>query len=156
MTSRLSSAAERVNSEWALKVVTDRLLAVYDEIKDDYLRERSSDIEDVTRRLLVALSGESLHGRRLTEDAVIVAEELMPSTIGELDFTHIKAIAPTWAVGLRTRRSSLAVWASPPSWACATSTVIRAQGDTVVLDARAGEVVLHPSPETFEAFKQKR
>ena len=33
---------ERVNGEWAVKVVTDRLLAVYDEIKDDYLRERSS------------------------------------------------------------------------------------------------------------------
>ena len=83
---------ERVGSEWAVKVVTDRLLAVYDEIKDDYLRERSSDIEDVTRRLLVALSGESMRGRKLTEDAVVVAEELMPSTIAELDFTHIKAV----------------------------------------------------------------
>ena len=91
--SRPSYASERVGSEWAVKVVTDRLLAVYDEIKDDYLRERSSDIEDVTRRLLVALSGESMHGRRLTEDAVVVAEELMPSTIAELDFTHIKAVA---------------------------------------------------------------
>src|SRR5207237_33600 len=57
------------------------------------LRERSSDVEDVTRRLLVALSGESMRGRHLTEDAVIVAEELMPSTIAELDFTHINAIA---------------------------------------------------------------
>ncbi len=32
-------------------------------------------------------------GRRLTEDAVVVAEELMPSTLAELDFTHIKAFA---------------------------------------------------------------
>ena len=83
---------ENVNSEWAVKVVTDRLLAVYEEIKDDYLRERSSDIEDVTRRLLVALSGGSMLGRRLTEDAVVVAEELMPSTLAELDFTHIKTV----------------------------------------------------------------
>ena len=84
---------EPVNSEWAVKVVTDRLLAVYEEIKDDYLRERSSDIEDVTRRLLVALTGESMGGRRLTEDAVVVAEELMPSTLAELDFAHVKAVA---------------------------------------------------------------
>src|SRR3712207_8467428 len=34
-----------------------------------------------------------MRGRRLTEDAVVVAEELMPSTIAELDFTHIKAVA---------------------------------------------------------------
>ncbi|MBC7933274.1 MAG: hypothetical protein H7Z38_22140, partial [Rubrivivax sp.] len=84
---------EVVGSEWAVKVVTDRLLAVYEEIKDDYLRERSSDIEDVTRRLLVALSGESMGGRHLTEDSIVVAEELMPSTIAELDFTYIKAVA---------------------------------------------------------------
>src|SRR6266704_6363981 len=37
---------ERANAEWALKVVGDRLLSIYSEIKDDYLRERGSDIED--------------------------------------------------------------------------------------------------------------
>src|SRR5688572_15837089 len=45
------------NAEWAVKVVGDRLLSLYSEIKDEYLRERGSDIEDVMQRLLVALSG---------------------------------------------------------------------------------------------------
>jgi len=67
---------ESVNSEWAVKVVTDRVLAVYEEIKDDYLRERSSDIEDVMRRLLVALAGDE-RAPRLSEDAVLVADELL-------------------------------------------------------------------------------
>jgi phosphotransferase system enzyme I (PtsI) len=53
---------ECANAEWAVKVASDKLLAVYAEIKDDYLRERSSDIEDVTRRLIVALSGEAQSG----------------------------------------------------------------------------------------------
>ena len=48
---------EHANAEWAVKVVGDGLLQLYSEIKDDYLRERGSDIEDVMRRLLVALSG---------------------------------------------------------------------------------------------------
>ena len=39
------------------EVVGDRLLHLYSQIKDDYLRERGSDIEDVAQRLLVALSG---------------------------------------------------------------------------------------------------
>ena len=84
---------EHVNAEWAVKVVSDRLLAIYTEIKDDYLRERSSDIEDVTRRILFALSGERPDNQRLTEDAVIVAEELMPSAAAELDFARVRAIA---------------------------------------------------------------
>lgn len=139
---------ERVGSEWAVKVVTDRLLAVYDEIKDDYLRERSSDIEDVTRRLLVALSGESMRGRRLTEDAVVVAEELMPSTIAELDFTHIKAVA-TDVGGWTSHTAIIARGLGIPAVVGLRDFYRAARtGDACIIDARAGEVVLHPTPET--------
>src|SRR3990172_728331 len=76
---------ERANAEWALKVVGDQLLSVYSEIKDDYLRERGSDIEDVIQRLLVALSGEQPAHRNLSQDAVIVSQDLLPSAVAELD-----------------------------------------------------------------------
>jgi phosphotransferase system enzyme I (PtsI) len=139
---------ERVGSEWAVKVVTDRLLAVYDEIKDDYLRERSSDVEDVTRRLLVALSGESMRGRRLTEDAVVVAEELMPSTIAELDFTHIKAVA-TDVGGWTSHTAIIARGLGIPAVVGLRDFYRAARtGDACVIDARTGEVVLHPTQET--------
>ncbi len=139
---------ERVGSEWAVKVVTDRLLAVYDEIKDDYLRERSSDIEDVTRRLLVALSGESMRGRRLTEDAVVVAEELMPSTIAELDFTHIKAVA-TDVGGWTSHTAIIARGLGIPAVVGLRDLYRAARtGGACVISGRAGEVVLHPTPET--------
>src|SRR5206468_10380 len=53
---------EHANAEWAAKVVGDRLLSIYRQINDDYLRERGSDIEDVIQRLLANLTGEvSLH-----------------------------------------------------------------------------------------------
>ena len=140
--------SERVGSEWAVKVVTDRLLAVYDEIKDDYLRERSSDIEDVTRRLLVALSGESMRGRRLTEDAVVVAEELMPSTIAELDFTHIKAVA-TDVGGWTSHTAIIARGLGIPAVVGLRDFYRAARtGDACVIDARTGEVILHPTQET--------
>jgi phosphotransferase system enzyme I (PtsI) len=147
---------ECVNSEWAVKVVTDRLFAVYEEIKDDYLRERSSDIEDVTRRLLVALSGESMLGRRLTEDAVVVAEELMPSTLAELDFTHIKAFA-TDVGGWTSHTAIIARGLGIPAVVGLREFYRAARtGDPVVIDAGRGEVTLHPTPETLERFAQER
>ncbi len=143
---------ESVNSEWAVKVVTDRILAVYDEIKDDYLRERSSDIEDVTRRLLVALSGESMLGRRLTEDAVVVAEELMPSTLAELDFTHIKAFA-TDVGGWTSHTAIIARGLGIPAVVGLRDFYRAARtGDQIVIDAGRGEVTLHPTPETLERY----
>jgi phosphotransferase system enzyme I (PtsI) len=144
--------AESVNSEWAVKVVTDRILAVYEEIKDDYLRERSSDIEDVTRRLLVALSGESMLGRPLTEDAVVVAEELMPSTLAELDFTHIKAFA-TDVGGWTSHTAIIARGLGIPAVVGLRDFYRAARtGDQIVIDAGRGEVTLHPTPETLERY----
>ena len=148
--------AERVGAEWAVKVVTDRLLAVYEEIKDDYLRERSADIEDVTRRLLVALSGESMRGRHLTEDAVIVAEELMPSTLAELDFARIKAVA-TDVGGWTSHTAIIARGLGIPAVVGLRDFYRAARtGDTAVIDARSGEVVLHPTPATLEGFVAAR
>ncbi|HZI20664.1 MAG TPA: phosphoenolpyruvate--protein phosphotransferase [Pyrinomonadaceae bacterium] len=142
--------AERVNAEWAVKVVTDRVLAVYEEIKDDYLRERSSDIEDVTRRLLVALSGESLPSRQLTEDACLVAEELMPSTIAEIDFSHVRAIA-TDAGGWTSHTAIIARGLGIPAVVGLRDFYRQARtGDQILIDARRGEVFLHPAGATLE------
>ena len=145
-----------MGSEWAVKVVTDRLLAVYDEIKDDYLRERSSDIEDVTRRLLVALSGESMGVRRLTEDAVVVAEELMPSTLAELDLMHVKAVA-TDVGGWTSHTAIIARGLGIPAVVGLRDFYRSARtGDQIVIDAGRGEVVLHPTPAALERVGDER
>src|SRR5262249_50658055 len=47
----------KISAEWAVREVADRIAAVYRQVKDPYLRERASDIEDVAIRLLTNLSG---------------------------------------------------------------------------------------------------
>lgn len=146
---------ERANAEWAVKVASDKLLAVYAEIKDDYLRERSSDIEDVTRRLLVALSGEA-QSRRLTQDAIVVAEELLPSSAAELDFSHVRAIASD-AGGWTSHTAIIARGLGIPAIVGLRDLYRHARtGDEIVIDAGRGEVVLHPSGATIEHFKETR
>ncbi len=144
---------ERANAEWAVKVAADRLLAIYSEIKDDYLRERGSDIEDVMQRILVALSGEQPEHRRLTEDAIIVAEDLLPSTVAELDFEHARAIA-TDAGGWTSHTAIIARALGIPSVVGLRDLHRQARtGDEIVVDALNGEVVLHPAPETLEHYR---
>jgi phosphoenolpyruvate-protein phosphotransferase (PTS system enzyme I) len=144
---------ERVNAEWAVKVAADRILSVYAEIKDDYLRERGSDIEDVTQRILVALSGERTDHRRLTEDAVIVAEDLLPSAVAELDFEHARAIA-TDAGGWTSHTAIIARGLGIPAIVGLRDLHRHARtGDTIVVDAQQGVVVLHPSKTTVEDYK---
>ncbi|HEY1403117.1 MAG TPA: phosphoenolpyruvate--protein phosphotransferase [Pyrinomonadaceae bacterium] len=146
---------ELANAEWAVKVASDKLLAVYAEIKDDYLRERSSDIEDVTRRLLVALSGEA-QSRRLTEDAIIVAEELLPSSAAELDFSHVRAIASD-AGGWTSHTAIIARGLGIPAIVGLRDLYRHARtGDEIVIDAGRGVAVLHPTGATLEHFTAAR
>jgi phosphotransferase system enzyme I (PtsI) len=145
---------ERANAEWAVKVAADRLLAIYSEIKDDYLRARGSDIEDVMQRILVALSGEQPDYRQLTEDAIIVAEDLLPSTVAELDFEHARAIA-TDAGGWTSHTAIIARGLGIPAVVGLRDLHRRARtGDEIVIDALKGEVVLHPTPATLEHYRE--
>jgi phosphotransferase system enzyme I (PtsI) len=145
--------AERANAEWAVKVAADRILAVYAEIKDDYLRERGSDIEDVVQRILVALSGEPPPLRNLTEDAVIVAEDLLPSAMAELDFEHVRAIA-TDAGGWTSHTAIIARGLGIPAVVGLRDLHRRARtGDEIVVDALTGEVILHPASSTIDLYR---
>ena len=144
---------ERVNAEWAVKVASDRLLSVYAEIKDDYLRERGSDIEDVTQRILVALSGERASYRSLTEDAVIVAEDLLPSAMAELNFEHVLAIA-TDAGGWTSHTAIIARGLRIPAVVGLRDLHRRARtGDQIIVDALKDEVILHPASSTVEHYQ---
>jgi phosphoenolpyruvate-protein phosphotransferase (PTS system enzyme I) len=149
---------ERVNSEWAVKVATDRVIAVYRDIRDDYLRERGSDIEDVARRLLVALSDKSGEARggnhgRLMGDAVIVAEELLPSAIVELDFTRVRAIASD-AGGWTSHTAIIARGLRIPAIVGLRDLYRHARtGDSIFVDAVSGEVALHPSSSTLKRIQ---
>ncbi|MEO8043085.1 MAG: phosphoenolpyruvate-utilizing N-terminal domain-containing protein, partial [Acidobacteriota bacterium] len=82
---------QKVNAEWAVKVVTDAYIAKYKAIADEHLRDRYIDVEDVAERLLSALGG----GERsapLAKDSIIVAQELMPSTLAEQTRSHPTAV----------------------------------------------------------------
>lgn len=146
---------ENANAEWALKVVSDKLLAIYDEIKDEYLRERGSDIEDVVQRILIALSGHKTANRKIIDNAVIVAEDLLPSVVAELDFTYTKAFAMDVG-GWTSHTAIIARGLGLPAIVGLHDLYRTARtGDEIIIDGNAGEVILHPSFATTELFQNR-
>ena len=144
---------EHSNAEWAAKVVGDRLLSIYTQINDEYLRERGSDIEDVIQRLLANLTGEGPKYPNLSEDAVVVSPDLLPSTIAELNLNHVKAIA-TDAGGWTSHMSIIARGLGLTAVVGLRDFYQRTRtGDQIIVDARSGEVVLHPRRETIEQYQ---
>jgi phosphotransferase system enzyme I (PtsI) len=147
--------AECVNAEWAVKVVGDRFLYLYSQIKDDYLRERGSDIDDVMRRLLAALSGVQSQYRGLSADAVIVSQDLLPSAVAELDFDHTRALA-TDSGGWTSHTAILARGVGIPAVVGLRDFYRRTKtGDSIIVDSTRNLVILHPSSETLERYQQE-
>ncbi len=141
------------NAEWAVKVVGDSLLYLYSQIKDDYLRERGSDIEDVMQRLLVALSGAQSGNRNLSEDAVIVSQDLLPSAVAELDLNHVRALV-TDTVGWTSHTASLARGVGIPAVVGLRDFYrLTKTGDKIIVDSTRDEVILNPSAETLRFYQ---
>ena len=73
---------QKINAEWALKQQSDKLAAQFDNIEDDYLRERKQDMLQVVRRIhnnLVGQSNDLNLNEGLFEDTILIAHDLSPA-----------------------------------------------------------------------------
>ena len=68
-----------INAEWALKIQTDRLSQQFDEIDDEYLRQRKQDMLQVVERIQKNLAGQSTElnlDANLLDDTILIAHDL--------------------------------------------------------------------------------
>lgn len=73
---------QKINAEWALKIQTDRLSQQFDEIDDEYLRQRKQDMLQVVERIQKNLVGQSTEinlDANLLDDTVLIAHDLSPA-----------------------------------------------------------------------------
>src|SRR6266567_5630119 len=82
---------EKVNAEYAFHSVAERYATSLAAIEDDYLRERATDMRDVTSRVLNNLLGceDEIDLRRLKEPCIIIGHDLTPSNIAQMDKRNV-------------------------------------------------------------------
>jgi phosphoenolpyruvate-protein phosphotransferase (PTS system enzyme I) len=147
-------AAEKVNAEWAVKIVMDGYIATYKAIPDEHLREKYLDLEDVADRLLTALGGSGSANIRLEKNSIIVAKELKPSTLIELAESSPKAII-TEHGGWTSHTFILAREINLPAVTGLKGILRRLQtGDEAIIDGYSGQVILNPSAESLKKYRR--
>lgn len=144
---------QKVNAEWAVKLILDGYISNYKTISDEHLRDRYIDLQDISDRLLNSLGGGKKSNLRLKEDSIIVAKEVKPSTLIELTDSKPKAII-TENGGWTSHTFILARELNLPSVTGMKNILRRVQtGDDVIVDGYNGQVILHPTAETVEKYK---
>ncbi len=143
---------EKVNAEWAVKVITDGYISRYKAITDEHLRERYIDIEDVAERILNSLAG----GERsapLAKDSIIVATELLPSTLAEQRGSNPTAVI-TEHGGWTSHTFILARELNVPAVTGIRKILRRVDtGDAAIVDGYNGRVILNPTEATLEQYR---
>jgi len=147
---------ERVNADWAVSEVAERLKKPLLEDASSYFQERASDIDHVKEHLLRHLSGEQRRESPVDGPTVVIARDLTPA-----DAVHVLA-PPT--VGLVTElgagSSHTAILARtfgvPAVVGLGPLPIEIEDGDLVLVDGFSGEVTLGASPDERQAAEQRR
>ncbi len=151
------------NAEWALSAQFEVLARQFDEMEDDYLRERKADIEQVVERLLRAMARgsprlieatpEPVAASATNEPLVLVANDIAPA-----DMMHFKRSVFTGFVtdvGGTTSHTAIVARSLDIPAVVGTregSRVIR-QDDLLVIDGDAGLIIVNPSDIVLEEYR---
>lgn len=150
-------AAEKVNAESALHETAQTFIELFEQMDNEYMKERAADIRDVTKRVLCHLLGvEFAAPSDLAEEVILVAEDLTPSDTAQLDRRYVKGFVTD--IGGRTSHSAIMARSLEIPAVVGTTDVTReaAAGVTIILDGHEGLVIIDPTPEEIEAYRKKQ
>lgn len=133
-----------MSAEYAVDNAIEEFTKLFGTIDDEYIRERSSDIRDVGRRLLMILNEENTVDFLLGEPKIVVADDLMPSDTALLDAQFVKGIV-TAKGGKTSHTAILARTMGIPAVVGVGSDFASIQnGDVLIIDGFKGIVYVNP------------
>lgn len=148
----ISSA--KVNAEHALKETTDMFIAMFEGMDNEYMQERAADIRDVTKRILSHLLGvKVVNPSTISEEVIVIAEDLTPSDTAQLNRKYVKAFATD--IGGRTSHSAIMARSLeiPAIVGTQEATSEVKDGDIVIVDGLTGKLHINPTAELITEYE---
>ena len=152
------------NAEWALSSQLEVIARQFDEMEDEYLRDRKADLEQVVERVITALGrlgGDSFDnpppaGQRdfAGEDPlVLVANDIAPADM--LKFRRSVFTGFVTDVGGRNSHTAIVARSMdiPAVVGAREASRIVTQDDWIIIDGDAGVVIVNPSPIVLEEYR---
>lgn len=148
-----------VNAEWALSLRLEQIRRDFEQIDDDYLRNRIEDISGVFQRIQRVLAGRRsaaslLKAEEFDDSFILIADQLGPADMLQLrerdDLDIVGIIMETGSV--TSHSAILAASLGIPTLVGVTNAIERlGTGREILIDATAGTVKVAPSPEEKKA-----
>lgn len=148
---------EKVNAEAALDEVATMFIDMFKAMDNEYMRERAADIGDVTKRVLAHLLGASFPDPALiNEQVIVIANDLTPSDTAQLNREFVKGFATD--IGGRTSHSAIMARSLEIPAVVGTKDITStvAKDDIIIVDGLEGNVIINPTEEEIETYRNKQ
>jgi len=150
----------RYNVEWALTEQLERLTRHFDEVEDEYLRERKADIEQVVERVLKALAGATgglvngIHGR--CDEMIVVAHDIAPADMMQFKGQTFQGFVTD--LGGRTSHTAIVARSLgiPATVGVQHASALIRQDDLIIVDGDQGIVIVDPAPIVLEEYSYRQ
>ncbi|HNU91701.1 MAG TPA: phosphoenolpyruvate--protein phosphotransferase [Spirochaetota bacterium] len=148
---------ERRNVEWVVNDISMDLIQGLSSIDDVYLRERIIDISDIHKRLIGNLQKTGAPALPdLDEEVILFATDLTPSDTAMMNRKYVLAFVTD--TGGRTSHTAIMARALdiPAIVGTINGTSMVQDGQTVIVDALRGKIIIDPTAEEIEEYNRYR
>lgn len=149
---------ERCNAEWALKQQMNNLVAQFEEIEDNYLRERKFDVVQVVERVIKVLLGHpsQVPTAKQEQSIILVAHDLSPADA--IQFKQHKFAAFITDVGGATSHTAIMARSLniPSIVALRYARDLIGDGELIIIDGNQGVVIVSPDKDTLAEYKLRQ
>ncbi|WP_026690575.1 phosphoenolpyruvate--protein phosphotransferase [Alteribacter aurantiacus] len=148
---------ENVNAGFAVKEVSDMFVSMFENMDNEYMKERAADIRDVSKRVLAHVLGKKLVSlAEIDEEVVVIADDLTPSDTAQLNGEFVKGFATD--IGGRTSHSAIMARSMEIPAVVGTKEITSsADFDTmVIVDGIDGTVIVDPTDDEVAEYKKKQ
>ena len=151
---------EQCNAEWALKVQADAVAAQFDEIEDEYLRERRADVIQVAERVMKTLSGQPGHmpPQRPGEERelILVAHDLSPADV--VQFKRHQFASFVTDLGGTTSHTAVVArsLAIPSIVALHRARQMIRENELIIVDGTQGVVIVDPDKQVLAEYQLRQ
>ncbi|MEE1192707.1 MAG: phosphoenolpyruvate--protein phosphotransferase [Blautia sp.] len=147
---------QEVNAEYAVGTTSDNFAAMFAAMDDDYMRERSADVRDISERVLTVLSGSKNKGLLADEPVILVADDLAPSETVQLDKDKILSFV-TIHGSLNSHTAILARTMSIPALVgTELSMEDEIDGKFGAVDGNLGRLYVEPDEDILQELRKKQ
>lgn len=144
------------SAEKAVDQVVKQVMSIFENMPNEYMRERAADVRDVGNRLLAALTGvKGVNLRDIREEVILIADDLAPTDTVQLNKKYIQAFATQ--KGGKTSHTAIfsKTLGIPAVIGIGDGLDCIQDGETVVIDGADGLCIVNPEKETIRAYSEK-